>query len=179
MRVEYLTDALDNDKARSEKALRFISTMYQQERILKETAGEDFEMRKMLRLQKIQPHVQELKTWIETEQYSILPKSAIGKAMSYFLNQYPKFETIFEDGRIELDNNRIENAIRPMALGRKNYLFAGSHKAAQNAAMIYSFLVSCKMQGVNPQIWLQHTLEKLPDYNIQKLDELLPGYQAS
>lgn len=65
-----------------------------------------------------------------------------------------------------------------MALGRKNYLFAGSHKAAQNAAMIYSFLVSCKMQGVNPQIWLQHTLEKLPDYNIQKLDELLPGYHG-
>lgn len=172
-------DALDNDKARSEKALRFFSTMYQQERILKETAGEDFEMRKTLRLQKIQPLVQELKTWIETEQYSILPKSAIGKAMSYFLNQYPKFEAIFEDGRIELDNNRIENAIRPMALGRKNYLFAGSHKAAQHAALIYSFLGSCKMQGVNPQTWLQQTLEKLPDHNIQKLEELLPGYQTT
>ncbi len=96
--------------------------------------------------------------------------------MTYFLNQYPKFEVIFEDGRIELDNNLIENAIRPLALGQKNFLFAGSHKAAQHAAILYSFFGSCKMHGINPQEWLTDTLQRIPDHSIQKLEELLPGY---
>ena len=99
--------------------------------------------------------------------------------MGYFNNQYHKLKAIFEDGRIQLDNNRIENAIRPMALGRKNYLFAGSHRAAQNAAMIYSFLGSCKMQNINPRMWLQTTLERILEHSIQKLEELLPGYQKN
>ncbi len=92
--------------------------------------------------------------------------------MTYFVNQYHKFLTIFEDGRIQLDNNRIENAIRPLAIGRKNYLFAGSHKAAQNAAMLYSFFGTCKMNNINPREWLTDTLEKLPDHSVLKLEEL-------
>ncbi len=83
--------------------------------------------------------------------------------MAYYVNQYPKLETIFDDGRIELDNNLIENAIRSMAIGRKNYLFCGSHKAAQNAAMLYSFFGSCKMQNINPREWLEDTLQRIPD----------------
>lgn len=71
--------------------------------------------------------------------------------MTYFINQYHKLENILKDGRIELDNNKIENSIRPMAIGRKNYLFCGSRKAAQNAAMLYSFFGSCKMQSINPR----------------------------
>lgn len=66
---------------------------------------------------------------------------------------------------------------RSNKLGRKNYLFAGSHKAAQNTAMIYSFLGTCKMQKINPKTWLQITLEKIPEHSIQKLEQLLPGYQ--
>jgi len=120
----------------------------------------------------------QIKTWIEAEQFNVLPKSPIGKAMAYFINQYPKLKAIFDDGRIELDNNLIENAIRPMAIGRKNYLFCGSHGAAQNAAMLYSFLGSCKMQDINPREWLEDTLQKIPDHSIQKLEELLPGYQT-
>jgi hypothetical protein len=99
--------------------------------------------------------------------------------MTYFINQYPKLDAIFDDGRIELDNNLIENIIRPMAIGRKNYLFCGSHNAAQNTAMLYSFFGSCKMQNINPRIWLTDTLNKIQDHNIQKLEELLPGYQNS
>ena len=97
--------------------------------------------------------------------------------MTYFINQYPKLEAVFMDGRIELDNNLIENAIRPMAIGRKNYLFCGSHKAAQNAAMLYSFFGSCKMQNSNPREWLEDTLQRIPDHSILKLEELRPGYQ--
>ena len=170
-------DARDQDKARADKALAIFSEIYREERAIKAAAG-DAERRKELRLQKVLPLLQQIKTWIQEEQFKVLPKSAMGKAMTYFINQYPKFEVIFEDGRIELDNNLIENAIRPLALGRKNFLFAGSHKAAQDAAMLYSFFGSCKMQGINPQQWLEETLKKLPDHNIQKLEELLPGYRA-
>ena len=172
-------EARDNDKMRADKVLGIFSTIYGIERSLKEQAGEDMFLRKTLRQQKILPLLKELKAWIDQEAIKVLPKSAIGKAMAYFINQYPKFEVIFADGRIELDNNLIENAIRPLALGRKNFLFAGSHKAAQNAAMKYAFFGSCKMQGINPQVWLQETLEKIPDHSIQRLEELLPGYQKS
>jgi len=72
-----------------------------------------------------------------------------------------------------------DNAIRPMAIGRKNYLFCGSHGAAQNAAMLYSFFGSCKMQNINPREWLEDTLQRIPDHSIQKLEELLPGYQTT
>ena len=172
-------DARDQDKARAEKALAIFSEIYRQEGAIKEEAAGDTDMRKKLRLKKVLPLLQQIKTWIQEEQFKVLPKSAIGKAMTYFINQYPKFEVIFEDGRIELDNNLIENAIRPLALGRKNFLFAGSHKAAQNAAMLYSFFGSCKMHGVNPQEWLEDTLQRIPDHSIQKLEELLPGYKKA
>jgi transposase len=170
-------DAQDSDKKRAQIALAIFSDIYQQERHIKEITPEDYGQRKLEREKTIKPLLEQIKTWIEQEQFNVLPKSPIGKAMTYFVNQYPKLEAIFNDGRIELDNNLIENAIRPMAIGRKNYLFCGSHKAAQNAAMLYSFFGSCKMQNVNPRTWLKEVLEKIPGYNIQKLEELLPGYK--
>lgn len=173
------SDAVDSDKVRAEKALAIFREIYLQEREIKKQTGEDFESRKTLRQEKIQPLLAQIKTWIEQEQFNVLPKSPISKAMAYFINQHPKFGNIFKDGRIELDNNLIENAIRPLALGRKNYLFCGSHQAAQHAAMLYSFFGTCKMQNINPREWLTDTLRKIPDHNIQKLEELLPGYQKS
>jgi transposase len=170
-------DALASDQKRAQKALTIFKTMYLEERAIKEEAKNDFEQRKLSRNKRVKPLLKQIKTWIQAEQFNVLPQSPIGKAMTYFINQYPKLEAIFEDGRIELDNNLIENAIRPMAIGRKNYLFCGSHKAAQNAAMLYSFFGSCKMQNINPREWLEDTLNRIPDHSIQKLEELLPGYQ--
>jgi len=161
-------DALDSDKKRAQVALTLFRNIYLQERAIKEETPNDFDKRKLLRNKKIKPLLAQIKTWIETEQFNVLPKSPIGKAMTYYSNQYPKLEAIFEDGRIELDNNQIENTIRPMAIGRKNYLFCGSHKAAQNAAMLYSFFGSCKMQNINPREWLEDTLQRIPD---------LPGFK--
>ncbi len=77
-----------------------------------------------------------------------------------------------------MDNNLIENSIRPLALGRKNYLFAGSHKAAQHVAIMYSLLATCKLNDIEPWAWLKDTLTKLPDYPANRLHELLPGYQG-
>ena len=172
-------DALDSDKKRAQIALELFRKMYLEERTIKEEIPNDFAQRKLVRDQKIKPLLVQIKTWVEQEQFNLLPKSPIGKAMAYFVNQYPKLKAIFEDGRIELDNNLIENAIRPMAIGRKNYLFCGSHKAAQNAAMLYSFFGSCKMQNINPREWLEDTLQRIPDHSVQKLEELLPGYQEN
>lgn len=172
-------DALNNDKARAEKALGIFREIYLQQRKIKAQAENDFDKTKQLRIATIKPLLELIRDWIIKEQFNVLPKSTIGKAMGYFNNQYAKLENIFEDGRIELDNNLVENAIRPLALGRKNYLFAGSHQAAQNAAMIYSFLGTCKMQKINPRVWLQNTLEKIPEHSIQKLEQLLPGYQKN
>jgi len=73
-----------------------------------------------------------------------------------------------------MDNNGVENAIRPNALGRKNYLFAGSHNGANRAAMMYSFFGTCKMNGVNPYLWLKNVLEVIPDHKANKLHQLLP-----
>ena len=114
---------------------------------------------------------------ILTEEQSVyvLPQSPIGKAMAYFQIQWPKIMELFNDGRYELDNNLIENKIRPLALGRKNYLFAGSHEGAQRIAMMYSFLGSCAANDINPMAWLENTLEKINDTKVKDLQVLLPS----
>lgn len=167
-------DAQDNDPSRAKYALELFGRIYTKEKDIKARAGEDLVLKQELQLKEIAPLIRQIKTWIEEESLKVLPKSAIGKAMTYYLNQYPKLEAVNLDPRLELDNNLIENAIRPLALGRKNYLFAGSHKAAQNTAMLYSFFSSCKANNINPREWLQFILENIPDWNIQKLDQLLP-----
>ena len=78
------------------------------------------------------------------------------------------------DGKLGIDNNLIENAIRPVAIGRKNYLFAGSHQGARRAAMLYSFLGMCKINEVNPFEWLRATLVKIPTHSVNQLTDLLP-----
>ena len=168
-------DALDNDANRANHALKIFARIYQKEKQIKEQSGDDLTLKQELRLKEIAPLIKEIKSWIEQESLKVLPKSTIGKAMTYYLKQYHKLEAVLLDSRLELDNNLIENSIRPLALGRKNYLFAGSHKAAQNTAMIYSFLGSCKINNVNPRQWLEYVLQNIPDWNIQKLEILLPN----
>lgn len=168
-------DAQDNDPNRAAHALAIFAKIYANEKRIKEQAGTNLLLKQELRLKEIAPLIQEIKSWIEKESLKVLPKSAIGKAMTYYLNQYQKLQAITLNPKLELDNNLIENAIRPLALGRKNYLFAGSHKAAQNTAILYSFFGSCKINDVNPREWLQYVLENISDYNIQKLEELLPS----
>src|SRR5690606_3475920 len=94
-----------------------------------------------------------------------LPKSQIGKAMAYAYARWDALSAYLYDGNLQIDNNLCENAIRPVALGRKNYLFAGSHEAAQRAAMIYSFFAICKKHEANPFQWLKYTLENIMTIN--------------
>src|SRR5690606_6277684 len=92
------------------------------------------------------------------------------------LGRWTKLVRYVEDGRIEIDNNLVENAIRPIALGRKNYLFAGSHEAAQRAAVIYSLVATCKKHGVNPETWLTDVLGRIPTHPMKQVEDLLPHH---
>ncbi len=84
-------------------------------------------------------------------------------------------ESILDHGNVEMDNNLIENKIRPLALGRKNYMFAGSHDGANRLAMMYSFMATCKANGINPYEWLKETLEQIADSKLSNLNKMLPG----
>jgi len=165
--------ALDNDKARAEKALTMIQRLYAVERQAREEKLAADQIRE-LRLTESLPVINELGKWISREIKSTLPKSRIGKAMAYAYARWDALSAYLYDGNLHIDNNLVENAIRPLALGRKNYLFAGSHEAAQRAAMIYSFLAICKKHEVNPFQWLKHTLENIMTINHKNLKDLYP-----
>lgn len=165
--------ALDNDKPRAETALILIQKLYAVERVARD--GQlDTGAIKELRLQESLEIINELGKWIFNEIKNTLPKSQIGKAMAYAYARWDALSAYLYDGNLQIDNNLVENAIRPIALGRKNYLFAGSHEAAQRAAMIYSFFAICKKHEVNPFQWLKHTLENIMSINHKKIKDLYP-----
>jgi hypothetical protein len=92
------------------------------------------------------------------------------------VNQWPKLINVLNHVMLEIDNNLIENKIRPLALGRKNYLFAGSHDGAKRIAMMYTFMATCKANEINPSVWFEDTLKKINDTSIQELNTLIPGF---
>jgi transposase len=170
----YFEKALDNDKSRAEYVLTEMQKLYTIERECRE-AGVDYEDRIKRRKEKSLIILQSLKSWMLAEYTKVTPESLIGKALHYSLSRWEKLSRYTEDGMLEIDNNLVENAIRPVAIGRKNYLFAGSHDAAQRAAMMYSLFASCKKNDVNPDNWLKDILNRINDHPINKIDQLLPN----
>jgi len=171
--------ALGNDRPRAEKALLMIQELYKIERKGREEQLSADRI-KELRLEGSLPIINELGKWIFEEIKSTLPQSQIGKAMTYAYARWDALSAYLNDGNLQIDNNLVENAIRPVALGRKNYLFAGSHDAAQRAAMIYSFFAICKKHEVNPFQWLKYTLENIMSINHKNLKDLYPqNYKKS
>lgn len=118
--------------------------------------------------------MKELKEQLEEWRVKILPRSPIGIATTYTLNVWERLERIMRDGLYEIDNNLIENRIRVLALGRKNYMFAGSHEGAAYNAMMYSFFACCKNVDVNPHEWLTDVISRIPAHKASRLSELLP-----
>jgi transposase len=116
-----------------------------------------------------------LKSKAEELQPALLPKSTMGKAVSYFLNDYDALTGYLRDGRFEIDNNLIENSIRPTAVGRRRWLFIGHPDAGWRSAVIYSILVSCRRRAINPQNYLTDILARLPTVKINQIDSLLPA----
>jgi len=168
-------EALQNDKVRAEQALTYIGKLYDIEREAKESKM-SHEQRQQLRTNQAAPIMVEMEKWLLKESKSdmLAPKSITRKAISYTLNLWDRLKNYLADGKLEIDNNWIENKIRPLAIGRKNYLFAGSHESAQRAAMIYSLLAMCRLEAINPQEWLADVLSRIQDQHINKIQDLLP-----
>lgn len=166
-------EALSNDKVRADYALQQIARLYAIEKQAREE-NLDAERRFDLRTQQSAPILLELKAWMVEQYGQVLPRSAIGQALSYALHHWERACNYLLDGRLEIDNNWIENKIRPLALGRKNYLFAGSHEAAARAGMIYSFFAMCRKEEINPSEWLSDVLARIQDHPINQIQQLLP-----
>jgi len=170
----YFEKALDNDKERSAYVLKQMQRLYAMERNAREREVSADILKRYRQLYAL-PVLNEIESRLKQMSFEVLPKSAIGKAVAYTLKIYPNLKRYVQNGRYEIDNNNIENAVRPLALGRKNYLFAGSHQSAQHTAMMYSFFASCKANNVNPYTWLSDILNRLPEHKANKIDQLLPN----
>ena len=170
-------EALKEDKHRAEYALGQIGLLYDVEHMA-DDKNLSFDQRAKLRSRLSYPIMRAFEKWILREYPKVLPKGRIGKALHYTYTIYHRLSRYHLDGRYRIDNNLGENAIRPIALGRKNYLFCGNHSAAEDAAVIYSLLGCCKAGNVNFRNWLVYVLENIHSYDedySKDLAELLPG----
>jgi len=168
----YFVEALETD-TRAALALSWIGTLFEVER---DAAGTSPEDRLALRQARSQPALGELGRWVAETTRSTPPKSPLGKALTYTVNQWIPLNRFLEDGRLEIHNNACERALRRIAVGRNNWMFAGSDAGAERAAIIYTVLGTCRLRGVEPMAWLTDTLEKLASgWKQSRLAELLPG----
>ncbi|WP_249439305.1 IS66 family transposase, partial [Escherichia coli] len=118
--------------------------------------------------------MQSLYDWIELQRKTLSKHAEMAKAFDYILNHWNALNEFCRDGQVEIDNNIGENALRSVAVGRKNYLFFGSDKGGESAAIIYSLLVTCKLNEVEPEDWLREVIVKLNDWPSNRVHELLP-----
>lgn len=169
----YFEHAKDNSPEKARLGLAFFKRLYRIEEQAREQEL-DFQQRYVLRQEHSRPVMEELKQWLLEQKQQVVPKTPIYKAVNYTLNIFPRLERCLDKGQYELDNNQIENKIRPLALGRRNYLFCGSHQGAKRNAMMYSLFACCKKEQVNPYRWMVEVLNKIPDYPANKLADLLP-----
>jgi hypothetical protein len=169
----YFEKALDDDKARASMMLEMIQQLYAIERKMREDKLTHTE-KHVYRLDNSQPIMLEIIKWLLANKDQVIPKSPTGKAIHYMIARWEYIRAFMYDGSLEIDNNLIENKIRPMVIGRKNYLFAGSHNGADRAAMFYSFFGTCKLHNINPYQWLKQVLNVVAEYKVSKLSELLP-----
>ena len=171
-------EALDNDQSRAAYAMKEIQKLYAIERDCKEKKLPVDEV-KNIRQEESVPILAALKEWMKQQYVQTTPKSTIGKALAYSIERWEKLSLYTQNGMLSIDNNPVENSIRPVALGRKNYLFAGSHEAARRSGMLYSLLGTCKMHAIEPYAWLKDVLEKIPSHPINKIKDLLPHHRHS
>ena len=157
-------------KGKANWALNHIQKLYRVETLNKDSSHE---VRRRQRQQQSLPLLDELHHWLEKSQQHVPPKSSLGKAITYSLNQWPNLTRYLEDGRLNIDNNRAERAIKPFVIGRKNWLFANTANGANASAMLYSMIETAKANGLCPFDYLMHCLEQLP-LKPESFEHLLP-----
>jgi transposase len=132
------------------------------------------EGRRTVRANRSRPLVTALEAWLREHRARLSSKAETAKAIDYLLKRWPAFTRFLDDGRICLSNNAAERALRGIALGRKSWLFAGSDRGGQRAAVIYSLIVTAKLNNVDPQAWLADVLARIAGHPAHRIDELLP-----
>lgn len=161
------------------EAVERIRALYQVEREAKEQ-GFAREGIAALRREKSAPLLVELNAWLLERRERLLPASDLRGAFEYTLSQWDRLTRYVEDGQLHIDNNFSERCIRPLVIGRKNWLFAGSHEGAKRSAVIYSLIGTCRLLGVEPLAYLRDVLSRIADHPVKRIAELTPAaYQAA
>ena len=155
----------------AEEAIRRIAELYAVEG---EARGQPPDMRAALRQERAGPVLDELEHWLAAQLRGISGKTPLAAAIRYALTRIPRLRPYLDDGRLEIDNNTAERAMRPIALGRKNYLFMGSQAGGRAAGIAYTLIETAKMNGVDPQAWLTHVIGTIADHPASQLDDFMP-----
>ena len=153
------------------EALALIAKLYEIEREAKDLGNED---RLLARQQRSKPVADALHAWLTTQRQLLVKADATARAIDYSLSNWPALTTFLDDGAVPIDNNAAENAIRPLAVGRKNWLFVGSQSAGERAAVLMSLIESAKLNGHDPWAYLKDVFERLPTLKNRDLAQLLP-----
>lgn len=157
----------------SHEAVSLINKLYQIERVVKQQSL-GFQEIKDYRQQHAKPILQTIRKWLEKHTHRVPPKSALGQAIQYALNQWDFLVVYIEDGRLEIDTNSIERMIKPFALGRRNWLFCGNSAGARASSIIYSLTQTCLVNGIDPYQYFRKVLTEIPNREKQALHNLLP-----
>jgi len=168
-------EAVNYDKEKANYVLNKMKVLYKLEAEMREE-GISWEQRTARRQEKAVPVLNEIENWLKEHAITVLPNSPLGKAIHYTLPRWEGLSAYTKHGQIEIDNNMVENAIRPLAIGRKNYLFAGSHDAAEMTAAMYSFMATCKKNNIDEMAWLNDVLGRIQDHKHKDLYQLLPNH---
>src|SRR5579862_3015132 len=153
------------------EAVQRVDALFEIERTIN---GQSAERRRRTRQEVSAPLVADLERWLREERPRLSRGNDLAKAMDYLLKRWPAFTRFLDDGRICLSNNAAERALRGIALGRKSWLFAGSDRGGQRAAVLYSLIVTAKMNGIDPQAWLADVLARIAEHPARDIDQLLP-----
>jgi hypothetical protein len=170
-------EAEETDRVLAGEALSYWSALYKVE---EQAKGKSAEERLLLRREFSLPVVADLRRWLNLHQGTRLPKEPLTQAMNYLQNHWRALFRFLEDGRIPIDNNFAERQLKAIAIGRKNYLFAGSQQAAEQAAVFYTFVMTCRQHKVDPHAWLTYVLPRILTTRPSDYDRLLPmNWQSS
>jgi hypothetical protein len=170
-------EARTSDAERSHQALAWIGLLYDVEREAKEREPTDHDafvrLRHELRAERSRPIFERFPAWLEAEWPKVLPKSPIGEVIQYALNHWAALTRPLEAGFLELDNGACERAFKPVAIGRRNWLFAGNDKVGQTAAVLTSLCTTCKNLRIDPQVYLRDVLDRISTHPARRIEELL------
>jgi transposase len=152
-------------------ALNYLGKLYKIERAIKDL---DPIAKRAIRKRKAKPILKEYKKWLLRKSLHVLPKNPLGKAINYSLKHWPALTRYLANGMLDIDNNKAERLMRVVAVGRSNWLFAGSDRGGHAAAVIYSLIETCKLNHLNPYDYLRDVLARLPNTLMRDIDILLP-----